>query len=268
MLRNLIYNLSGNLIVAICNLIFAPVLVGLLGAKSYGMISLYIMVGALSPVLDFGLPQLLTREAALHTSNDYSQRSPDIFKTIVIAYITISVLIFFLIALFNNEISYYWLQEKENRANLSSLVIIIGGCISLSFLTRIYSAGLLGFERQGLINAIIGISAVIQNVFTVMLVYFYGKIETYFVAQLIVAFILLIIYWLCYEKCLLRFGLNKGRIKVNFFFDNSFLYGFRIYGITITGTILGQLDKLILSAMLQLDLFGLHIGKQFCKYFK
>jgi len=255
--RNIAANFVGNIWQAFMALAFIPLYIKFMGIESYGLIGVFASLQALFIVLDFGLGATLSRELArLSVLPDKSQEMLDLCRSLEIIYWSIAVLIGLIVVAFAPLIAYHWVKPGQlSPKTIEQAIMIMGFAMALQWPSSLYSSGLVGLQRQVLLNIIkiaIGTFRGIGVVFVLWLVS--PTISVFFTFQIIVSainvFLVAFFLWNSLPHTKYR-AVFKKRLLIGVW---RFAAG--MSGISILATILTQLDKVILSKMLTLEMFG------------
>lgn len=255
--KNIIANFGGNIWTGVMNLVFVPIYINLLGIESYGLIGIFASILSIVSILDMGLGITLNREMArLATIKDKSQEMRDLVRTLEIPYWLIGFFIGFIIVLISPYIANSWVKvEKLPIDSVQFAIIIMGIAIAFQWPLSFYSGGLMGLQQQVTLNLINSVMATIRGLGAILVLLFVAPtIEAFFLWQ-IIAYIFhtsLATFFLWYnlpkvtKAARFRYNLLKGIWR----------FAAGITGISILATLLTQLDKIILSRMLTLEMFG------------
>ncbi len=132
-----------------------PIYLKLMGTESFGLIGFFLTLQAWLQLFDLGLSPTFSREMSLFKAGEITAanawrrlRSLEWLLGLLVLTST-SMLI-----LFRNLIATYWLNVKHLSINEVSLCIILMTITAgLRWLTGLYRSGLVGLERQVLINS-------------------------------------------------------------------------------------------------------------------
>jgi O-antigen/teichoic acid export membrane protein len=254
---NILSNFAGKGWHAIMSLAFIPIYIKFMGIESYGIIGIYLSLQALFSVLDFGLSTTLNRELSrLSASSDQAAEMRETTRTLEILYWCISILICIVILLSSHVISKFWVNAKSMApSDVSLAIVLIGFNISFLWPFTLYSGGLIGLQRQVLLNAIIIASTTIRSVGAALILWKISPtIHAFFIWQIAISIL---------QTLAARIGLNASlpTIPGHSRFNKKILlrlwrFAAGMTGITALAVILSQLDKIILSKILTLEMFG------------
>ncbi|OPY61700.1 MAG: Polysaccharide biosynthesis protein [Pelotomaculum sp. PtaU1.Bin065] len=255
--KNIVANFAGSIWQGLIYLAFVPLYIKFMGVESYGLVGVYITLQAMFLLLDMGLSVTLNREMArLSTLPDKEQEMQDLARSLEIIYWGISMFIGIALVMSAPFFSYYWVKTDQ----LSPRVIerafrIMGVAMAFQWPVGLYSGGLMGLQKQVLLNIInCGVNTV-RSIGAVLVLWLISPtIQAFFSWQVICSMtntcLLAVFFWRQLAHLCQKARFNKHLLK------GIWRFAAGMSGITILGTVLGQLDKVILSNMLSLEMFG------------
>lgn len=254
---NIIANYAGTFWSTLMSLIFVPLYIHFMGIESYGLVGVFASLLGIFALLDMGLSATMNREMArLSALPDTSQHSRDLTRTLEILYWGVAICIGASVIVLSGPIAHHWVNPKGlSRETVEQAIMIMGLVAALRWPVSFYSGGLMGLERQVAVNAITAVCATIRGVGAVLVLWLVSPtIQAFFLWQIVSSTVetasLTLALWLC---------LPAGRRKPRF--DTAALrsvwrFSAGMTGISIAVLILMQTDKVILSRMLSLEMFG------------
>src|SRR5262249_42952659 len=155
------------------SLVFLPLYVKLLGIEAYGVLGFFFSLLALLSVLDAGLSTTLNRGLAQSlTVPGASQEARDLVRTLEVVYWSVGLLIALLLIAVAPFIAGYWLNSREvSVETVTQAGVMMGVVTALQWPSSLYTGGLLGLQRQVLLNVITGSVVVLQNVGAVLILW-------------------------------------------------------------------------------------------------
>lgn len=255
--KNIVSNILGKGLSALLSLIFVPYYVSLLGAEAYGIVGVFATLQSVFMLGDMGLSGTFTRETArLSVMEDSAQHMRDLCRTFEIIFAAVGSLIVLVIAALSRMIAEYWVNlEHLSVLTVSNSIVLIGIAIGLQLPFFIYQGGLLGLQRQTHLNALLLGLGFVRGLGAVLILMFIDpSIQVFFIWQVVINAIQLVIgYFMVWQSLppipsRPRFDLNLIRPLWRFAAGTA--------GITLTGILLTQSDKLILTKILPLEKFG------------
>lgn len=254
---NVVANFGGQIWITLIGILVVPIYLRYLSVELYGIIGIFLSLQILLSVFDVGLSPTLNREMArLSAFPDKAQEMRDLTRTLEIPYWLLGILV----GLFTFTISPFIAGFWVNSAIIPVEVIEMSfKLMSLGFVfqwtTTLYSGGFLGLQRQVTYNFINVICQTIRSVGSVLVLVFVSPtIQGFLIWQTIwsavTAFIFVTSFWHCLPKTDMpaRFRLDLLR--------KIWRFAAGMTGNSIVWLILTQTDKIILSKMLSLEVFG------------
>jgi len=241
-------------------LIFIPFYIKFMGIESWGLIGLFATLQAMFGILDMGLSSTLNREMArLSVLPHKEQEMCNLVRTLEVLYWSVAVFVGITVVALSPFIAHHWVKAGQlSPKTIEQALLIMGFVIALQMPVGFYSGGLMGLQKQVLLNAInVGIST-LRGAGAVLILWLVSPtIQAFFLWQIIIGitntFFLVLFLWrrlpLSDNKAVFQKQLLKGIWK----------FAAGMSGISILAVILTQLDKVILSKMLSLDMFGYYM---------
>ena len=255
--QNISATLFGNAWMALMGLVFVPLYIKFLGVESYGLIGIFTMFQVMTGLLDMGLSGTVNREMArLSVLPGKEQEMRDLVRTLEVFYWCAAVFVGIAIVVLSPFIAHHWIRAgRLAPQTIEQACLIMGLVITLQMPAGFYSGGLMGLQRQVLLNVVnIGIGT-LRGAGAVLILWFISPtIQAFFLWQIVVSVL---------NAVLLAFFLWRGLAfgENSAVFQKQLLKGVWRFtagmsGIAVLSTILTQMDKIILSKMLSLEMFG------------
>lgn len=238
-------------------LAFVPLYIKFMGVESYGLIGIFASLLAILSLLDMGLSATLNREMArLSVLPGREQEMRNLARTLEIIYWCVAIFIGIVIMAIAPFIAHRWVKAGQlSPQTIEQALRIMGFAMALQWPASFYSGGLMGLQKQVHLNAInIGMST-LRGAGAVLILWLISPtIQAFFSWQIIISII---------NTCFLAFFLwhNLPSTEKRASFQKQLLAGIWRFaagmsGISILVIILMQLDKIVLSKMLTLEMFG------------
>src|ERR1051326_3793678 len=153
---NITANLAGTGWQALMGLIFVPLYIKFLGMESYGLIGLFAAIQGILGLLDIGLGNTLTREMArLSVLPDKEQETRNLVRTLETLYWAIAAFAGVVVAALSPVIAHYWIKAAQLPPKTIEHSLFIMGLITIFQMpTGFYSGGLMGLQKQVLLNVV------------------------------------------------------------------------------------------------------------------
>lgn len=255
--KNILANYLGQGWAALMGIIFIPSYINYLGIESYGLIGILAIMQSLFVLFDMGMTATLNREMARYTAGAHTVQSIwDLLRSIEVICIVIALLIVLSIFFCSSWLSVHWLQFKTLPAEkVAQAISLMGFVVALRFIESLYRGAIVGLQRQVLLNVAGSILATLRGVGAVcVLVWVAPNIEIFFIWQGLVS-VLTIIVFICSVYCYLPSYTQSAKFSwVQLKNIRQFAGG--IMASTLLAVLLTQEDKIILSHLLNLEMFG------------
>jgi O-antigen/teichoic acid export membrane protein len=255
--RNLVANYLGQGWSVIMSLAFIPIYIKYLGAESFGLIGLFVVLQTSISLLDMGMKSVLVREMARFTGGAHSAQSiRDLLRSIEVIVFGIAVFIASGIALSANWIATSWLQAKSLPVDVITKVFMLMGLVTaIRFMESVYYSCVIGLQRHVFYNVFYSAIATLRGLGAVgVLVWISASIEAFFIWQGLVSIISLIIFMvLTYASLLPAERAGKFSLVA---LRGIWKFSGGSVGITLLAILLMQVDKILLSKLLSLEEYG------------
>jgi O-antigen/teichoic acid export membrane protein len=154
--RNVSANFAGSIWQTIMGLAFIPLYIKFMGIESYGLMGIFATLQVVFGLLDVGLGSTLTREMArLSALPSKEQEMRNLVRTLEILYWCIAVFVGTLVVSLSPLIAHHWINAGQlSPRTIEQALLIMGFVIALQMPIGFYSGGLMGLQRQVLLNAI------------------------------------------------------------------------------------------------------------------
>ncbi len=180
----------------------------------------------------------------------------NLVRTLEIIYWSIAFLVGILIFSLSPIIAYQWINaDKLSPETIKQALLIMGFVMFFQMPTGFYSGGLMGLQKQVLLNIINIFMNTLRGVGAVLVLWLVSPtIQAFLLWQTGVSLINAFLLALCLWRSLPQ-SENKAVFQRELI-NGIWRFSAGMSGITILAIILTQLDKLILSKMLSLEMFG------------
>lgn len=228
-----------------------------MGIESYGLIGIFASLIAIFGLLDMGLSTTLNRELArLSVLPDKVQEMKDLVRTLEFVYWGVAILIAGIVILLSSPIANYWINADELPVTtVHQALMIMGGIVAFRWPLSLYQGGLMGLQRQVLLNIILVTAAFIQGVGAVLILWLVSPtIQAFLIWQIVASF-----FTTLYTALYLWKSLPPTDDSPSFQIQllvGVWRFAAGMTGISITVLFLTQTDKILLSKLLPLSVFG------------
>lgn len=257
---NIIANYFGKAWVTLLSLAFIPLYIKFLGIEAYALIGFFATLNSLFGLLDLGLSSTLNRELARSSVRENEEtRTRNLLRTLEIIYILVALFIVVLVVSTSHFIATDWLNaESLSVETVGRAVALLGVAIGLQWPMGLYRGGLLGLQKQVLVNVINSVLAAIRGVGAILILWLVSPtIEAFFLWQAFVSFLGTSI-----TGFMLWHSMPAGNQRSKF--DKNLLrsvwkFAAGAMGASVTWVILSQLDKVLLGVLLPLKIYGYYM---------
>ncbi|MCP9749913.1 lipopolysaccharide biosynthesis protein [Ferruginibacter sp. HRS2-29] len=254
---NIIANFAGNGWSALIGIIFVPLYLKYIGAEGYGLIGIFASLQVVLSLLDSGLSTTLNKEMArMNATPGNEQRMRNLVKTLGNIYWIMALAAGFIALCLSPLLANYWVQPKElSTQTVTYAFILLSVSMVFQFPTSFYSGGLLGLQRQVMLNLNRVFFATLKSAGALLVLIFISRsILAFFCWTLFVsvlqAFSMKISLWRSLPASPSAPVYDKSELK------NIWRFAAGMLGISLTAVLLTQVDKIILSKVLSLEQFG------------
>ena len=254
---NLLANFAGTGWSALMGLAFVPIYVRLMGIEAFGLVGFFVTLQAALQILDFGLSPTMNREMARYRADPAkATEARDFVRTLEVGYWAVGVGIGVLVVIVAPFIATHWIKVTALPINVvQHAVMAMGVLAALQWPLSFYQGGLLGLQRQVVLNGLqIVMSSLANGGAALILWRISPTIGAFFAWRIIVAGIQVgLTTWVLWRSLPASGGAPHFKPLL---FWRIWRFAAGMSGIGISAVILTQLDKIILSKLLSLELFG------------
>ena len=256
---NIVANFSGVGARLIFSLVFNIIYFRLLGSESYGLIGFYVSLAALSALFDLGLNQTVVREVARRgTDGEGAGELRTVVFTLQLLLVGIGLSLGLLVAIAAPWIAASWFSAARLATpEITASVALMGGALALLFPANVFYGTLTGLQRQVLSNGIIVAATAFRGALTIVALFVFGPSPViFFSAQIVVsaieAGVLCLVIWRLLPPSAQRLRFDAALLRATWKFSSQTWLAVTFAQIAMLG------DKIILSTLLPLHLFGLY----------
>lgn len=237
--------------------VFLPLYIRLMGAEAYGLVGIATTLQGLFAVLDLGVSQTIRRELARLTKQGSegpeAGRMAATLETItwlmalVVAAVAISLAPF---------IARYWVNpEHLSTSVVEKALMLIGVWVALRWPASLYSFGLMGLQRQAILNILNSTAATARGLGSLLVLWL--------ISPTILSFMIFQLVTLGCEVTVQRYFMwrelprgGKGVWLDRESLKSVYRFSLGVTGIDVTNMLLHAMDRVVLSKMLGLADFG------------
>lgn len=252
---NLLAGFSGSAWTAVVGVLATPFYLHLLGIESYGLIGFFTTLLTLVQLLDLGLSPTMNREVARHAATSDTAGLRHLFRSLELLYWIVALLIAATLLLAAGWIGSHWLQSTHLMvADIVHAVMLMGFVVAVRWPIGLYSACLMGAQRLAVVS---GLSIVMVTLGAAggvsVLAFISPTIKTFFLWQVSVS-----VAHVALIRCFAWKAVG-GRQGASFKLaelHRIWRFSAGVGAIAVTGVILMQFDKMLLSKLVDLGEYG------------
>jgi len=236
-----------------------PLYTRIIGIESLGIIGLFASVQGVLIILDMGLSATVNRELALATSGAKDLRdSRDLVCTLEWIYWSLALGVALVLAALAPLVPYWVKADVLPPSTITAAGILLAAQLAVQFPQSLYTGGLLGLEKQVLLNIITSITNIARHVGVLLPLWLLKPDIIVFVSWQIgiIAAGVLITRWFLWKS------LPATEVKPHF--SMRVLKQVRNFSIGVGATAIVTIpltivDKLIMSRILSLETYGYYM---------
>jgi O-antigen/teichoic acid export membrane protein len=256
--RNTFANLIGTVWSITLGVVCVPLFINLMGIEAFGLAGIFLTLQSIFVIFDIGIAATLNREIARLSAEDGNvQEQRDLVFTLQLIYWLIALLTGTAVFLLAPAIAQYWVNPHSLSVDtVRTCVRMMGVGMALQFPFAFYQCGLLGLERQVLLNGVMVVLATMRGLGILLALWFISPApETFFAGQIATSVLgtgaVAILLWRCLPA--------QAKGTPGFRFDLirkvwRFSAAYAANAVANLGLLQG--DKIILSTLLPLKMFG------------
>jgi len=257
--KNIIANFWGRAWGFVSVYLFVPLYLKFLGIEAYGLIGFYSALLGVLAFADMGFTATLNREMArLSVRKDSAGEMGDLLRTYESTYLCISSVLAVLIWALAPLIAERWLHSKVLQPHeIATALRLMGIALSLQMPLGLYVGGLMGLQKQVLINSLQIAWGLLRGVGAILVLWLLSPtIIVFALWQLFSnAIYCFAVRWSLWRALSLSPAQSNPHFKWQVF-RNTWRYAAGMTGMAVVSTILIQTDKLAVSKILPLEMLG------------
>lgn len=255
--RNVVANLAARVWSNLLNIALVPLYLKFLGIEAYGLVGIFLTLQTMSAYLDFGLgPATVRMIARLSIDEEERHRQRNLIRTMEVLYWPMGITLGVIIALLAPVIATQWVRaEHLSDATIARSIGWMGVAVAVQFPTAIYSGAIGGLQRQVLMNAIVTVVGTIRAAGAVIVLWLVSPtIEAFLIWQAICGALqtaaFLIATWVVLPRANAPARFDRRELR------EIWKFAVASAGLAATTALFLQADKIVLSKVLPLGLFG------------
>ena len=255
--RNVIANGVGQGWRALMSLAFVPIYIKYVGIEAYGLIGIFAMLQSWLTLFDMGIRPALGREMARFSGGAHGAQSiRNLLRSVEVLGACIAGIVALCIWGASGWLASNWLRvEKLPLPVVARALTVMGIVTSLRFIEDIYVNCLAGLELQVEQNVVICITSTARGLGAVaILAWISPTLEAFFIWQALISVVTVALFSSAVYRALpkpprpARFSLLALR--------NVWRFAAGVMAITCLALLLSQTDKILLSRLLTLKVYG------------
>lgn len=234
-----------------------PLYLKFLGIEAYGLIGIYLTLQAILQVLDFGLSPTMNREMARYSVQpEKAAEARDLVRTLEAGYWLIGIAIGAVILAASPWLARDWLKGGAiPLRDLQHTIMLMAVLAVFQWPVSFYQGGLMGLGRQVAYNGLNMVMVTLANGGAVLILWLVSPtIQAFFLWLIAVnaakAILLATFLWKTLPRASRSAEFDLRQVR------NIWRFAAGMSGITAFALILTQMDKVILSKLLSLKVFG------------
>lgn len=238
-------------------LVCVPLFIGVLGAEGFGLIGFYVTLQVSLQVLDLGLSPTLNRQLARYSAQpDKAGEARDFVWTLQCLYWSIGAAIGAGIAGMAPLIATHWLRaDAMTPEEVAPIVAMMGVLVALQWPLSFYHSGMTGLQRQVSLNAIRAVAATLSYGGAVGVLWLWSpRVQSFFQWQVVVSAVQLAVVGAVLWRSLPGAG-HRARFRPGLIRE-VLPFAREMAAIALAGVVVSQMDKVVMSYFLPLELFG------------
>lgn len=258
--KNISANILSNIWSALLLLILTPFYIRFLGVECYGLIGFYASWIAILGILDTGISETAVREIAWISARPEERgRIPTLLRSLEIVYwgivLAIGVGVLAWAWFFGAE----WFHAKDLPPDvLRDALMLMAVSMVAQVPSGLYIGGMMGLQRQVECSGLVAFFVTVRGVGALLVLWqIYPDIRAFFLWQIVASILQTgMMRWLLWRR--IRVAKLPCRFSLEALHSVKGFTGGMIL-ITALSIIMSQVDKLILSRMVSLEVFGFYM---------
>lgn len=257
---NIAASYLGQAWVAVMGLAFIPAYIQFLGMEAYGLIGLFAVMQAWLAVLDAGMSPTLSREMARFVGGAHTPQSiRDLLRTIEVLSLGVAFAIAFVIWTAAGYLSSEWLRAQAlPSTTVAQALSIMAVVVGLRLIEGIYRGAMFGLQLQVSYNMATALLATVRHGGAVaVLAWVSPTIQAFFAWQSLISVATVVVLGFFVQRALPH-PPHRPRFSRRALLD-VWRFAGGVLGITCLAILVGQIDKILLSRLLSLEVFGHYV---------
>lgn len=255
LVANVAANFVGRGFASLLGLLLFPGYSAALGAEGFGLVAFYLTFQSVLTFLDLGLNATVVRQAAW--SHQHSEQSEakvrQLVSTLEWWYWCVGLLIAASTFMLAAPIAAHWIKAASvDPETIHQVVLLMGLSVGLQWPSMFYSSVMMGLQKQVRANVTLIAISLLRWGGAACVLWLSPDIVTFFWWQVLSSGLGSV----C-SRLVLRSAVRGARQPVSWPMFRKLMLDLRpMIAITVSATLLSQLDRIVLSASVPLDVFG------------
>jgi O-antigen/teichoic acid export membrane protein len=254
--RNVLASFFGSGWTAVMGLVCFPIYVHFLGIEAFGLVSFFTVLQSTLVPLDLGLSTALSKElAGLSAQEGRGPQMRELVRTLEVIYWAVAAVVGGGILLLAPWISRYWVHaDRVPLPDVQQAVALMGVALTMVWPYSLYSRGVMGLQQHVRLNALNSLLVTMRYLGAVPVIWLAPSVQAFFIWQIaaygVHTSVVALLLWSSLPAAPGHARFRTERLK------ELWRFAAGLSGISVTAVILAQMDRIILSKFLPLDLFG------------
>lgn len=255
--RNIVANYVGRTWTALLGILLIPVYIKFIGIEAYGLVGFFMTLSSVLGILDLGIGSTMNRELARRSvAGGAAGSQRDLVRTLELIYWGIAILAGVVVIICAPYIANTWIKSQALGSGvILRAVQLMGISVAFQFPMSLYQGGLMGLQKQVLVNAILVFTGTLRGGGAILMLWLVSPtVQTFFAWQVVMSIVgsltFFVAIWMNLPKSDKNAKFNKQIIH------DVWKFAAAISANAIIGIVLTQLDKVILSKALTLKMFA------------
>jgi O-antigen/teichoic acid export membrane protein len=234
-----------------------PLYIRFLGIEAYGLIGFYLMLQAMLQVLDLGLSPTMNREMARYSVQpEKADEARDLVRTLEVGYWLIGIVIGVALVSASPWVATHWIKAGTIPIrSVREALALMGVLAAFQWPVSFYQGGLMGLHKQVLFNVLRIIAATASNGGAVLILWLVSPTIQAFFLWLVATNAVLVFFWTIFLWKSLPPATRAPQFECRLL-RNIGRFAAGMGGIATFSLVLSQADKVVLSRVFSLKVFG------------
>ncbi len=259
--KNLFYTYFIQIYSGLISVILIPFYLDILSVEQFGLIGFFMLLQSIMMIFDAGISGSLSRQVAITKHNSHLYKDfLNKFYIVIVFFFVIALSIFLISYIENDYIVNNWIKSELSKDTISISVVSMFLILSLKYISGPLRSIIIGLEEHILLSKLNFIFITLKFPMGLFVLYISGaSIANYFIFQVAVALFELILLAIIVKnknKNILKRDDTVENNNKEFTFKSLLIFSGQLSLLSVTWIVVTQIDKLILSGILQLKEFS------------